>query len=144
MRFAHKIVSSFDVSLYLFGQSLINVGQILKRQILFQRLEVKMSQLMDLLRGPALGVIFMVILLAGVIIVTAFAALIAQMSLLLRLNPRNTSEKSFAVQASDERSTVKSTPQRATAPDRQRSPQVVVIEPNTNEVVDTIWWQELQ
>ena len=110
-----------------------------------------MSQLMDLLRGPALGVVFMIFLLAGVIIVTAFAALIAQMSLLLRLKPWNTSEKSFAGQASDERSTEKNTPQRATAPDRQRSPsehprrgQVVVIEPNSNEVVDAIWWQEVQ
>ena len=71
----------------------MNVGHFWKRQILFQRLEVKMSQLMDLLRGPALGVVFMIFLLAGVIIVTAFAALIAQMSLLLRLKPWNTSEK---------------------------------------------------
>ena len=52
-----------------------------------------MSQLMDLLRGPALGVIVMIILMAGVLIITAFAALIAQMSLLLRLRPWNTSEK---------------------------------------------------
>ena len=36
-----------------------------------------MSQLMDLLRGPALGVIVMIILMAGVLIITAFAALIA-------------------------------------------------------------------
>ena len=40
-----------------------------------------MSQLMDLLRGPALGVIVMIILMAGVLIITAFAALSAQMSL---------------------------------------------------------------
>ena len=52
-----------------------------------------MSQLMDLLRGPALGVIVMIILLAGAIIITAFAALIAQMSLLFRLKPWITSEK---------------------------------------------------
>jgi hypothetical protein len=122
----------------------MNVGHFLKRQILFQRLEVKMSQLMDLLRGPALGVVFMIFLLAGVIIVTAFAALIAQMSLLLRLKPWNTSEKSSTGQPSDERSTVKSTPQRATVPERQRSPQVVVFEPNVNEVVDAVWWQEVQ
>ena len=122
----------------------MNVGHFLKRQILFQRLEVKMSQLMDLLRGPALGVVFMIFLLAGVIIVTAFAALIAQMSLLLRLKLWNTSEKSSTGQPSDERSTVKSTPQRATAPERQHSPQVVVFEPNVNEVVDAVWWQEVQ
>jgi len=129
----------------------MNVGCTWKRQILFQRLEVKMSQFMDLLRGPALGVVFMIFLLAGVIIVTAFAALIAQMSLLLRLKPWNTSEKSNSGQPSDERSTVKSTHQRATAPERQRSPsehprrgQVVVFEPNANEVVDAVWWQEVR
>ena len=52
-----------------------------------------MSQLMDLLRGPALGVISMIILMAGVLIITAFAALIGQMSLLFRLLPWNASEK---------------------------------------------------
>jgi len=133
----------------------MNVGCTWKRQILFQRLEVKMSQLMDLLRGPALGVVFMIFLLAGVIIVTAFAALIAQMSLLLRLKPWNTSEKypegvrsetgkSNTWQASDEQSIAKSKPQRATATERQRSTQVVVFEPNANEVVDEVWWQEVR
>ena len=73
MKPAHNLVSLFYVSLYLFGTSLMNVGIFYERQILFQRLEVKMSQLMDLLRGPALGVILMIILLAGVLIITAFA-----------------------------------------------------------------------
>ena len=101
-----------------------------------------MSQLMDILRGPALGVVFMIILLAGVIIITAFAALIAQTSLLLRLKPWQTS---------NEQSSAKSSPQVATAPERQRSPsehprrgQVVVYEPKPNEVIDADGWQEVR
>jgi len=111
-----------------------------------------MSQLMDLLRGPALGVIVMIILLAGALIITAFAALIAQMSLLLRLKPWNTSEKHTERVGSEtgkgnepqepyeQRSSAHET-RRASSPDRQRSPQVVVAEPNANEVVDAIWWE---
>lgn len=52
-----------------------------------------MSEWMDLLRGPALGVIFMIFLLAGVIVICAGAALVAQTSLLLRLKPWNGSDK---------------------------------------------------
>ena len=128
----------------------MNGGWFFKRQILFQRLEVKMSQLMDLLRGPALGVVFMIFLLAGVIIVTAFAALIAQMSLLLRLKPWNTSEKrsetgkeGYPQESYEQRSSAREN-QRASSQSRQRSPQVVVFEPNANEVVDAVWWQEVQ
>ena len=87
-----------------------------------------MVQLMDLLRGPALGVIVMIILLAGVLIITAFAALIAQMSLLFRLRPWNTSEKRSETGKGDtpqepyeQRSAAYET-QRASSPDRQRSP----------------------
>ncbi|HWR66456.1 MAG TPA: hypothetical protein VN364_10080 [Bellilinea sp.] len=106
-----------------------------------------MSQLMDLLRGPALGVIVMIILMAGVLIITAFAALIAQMSLLFRLRPWNTSEKRSETgkegypQETFEQRTATREDQRASSPHRQRSPQVVVVEPNANEVVDAIWWE---
>lgn len=121
-----------------------------------------MSQFMDYLRGPALGVVFMIFLLAGVITVTAFAALIAQMSLLVRLKSWNTSEKhsegarsetgkSNTWQASEQQFSAKSTPQRTTASERQCSPsehprrgQVVVFEPNANDMVDTVWWQEVR
>ena len=109
-----------------------------------------MSQLMDLLRGPALGVIVMIILMAGVLIITAFAALIAQMSLLFRLRPWNTSEKrsekgneAYPQETFGHRSTTRED-QRASSPHRQRSPQVVVVEPNTNEVVDAIWWETVK
>ena len=116
-----------------------------------------MSQLMDLLRGPALGVIVMIILLAGAIIITAFAALIAQMSLLFRLKPWNTSEKRSETgkgdnpQEPDEQRSAAYETQRASSPDRQRSPsehpqrgQVVVVEPNANEVVDAVWWETVR
>ena len=109
-----------------------------------------MSQLMDLLRGPALGVISMIILMAGVLIITAFAALIAQMSLLFRLKPWNTSEKrsetgkeGYPQESYEQRSSAREN-QQASSQSRQRSPQVVVVEPNTNEVVDAIWWEKVK
>ena len=128
----------------------MNVGWFFKRQILFQRLEVNMSQLMDLLRGPALGVISMIILMAGILIITAFAALIAQMSLLFRLRPWNTSEKrsetgkeGYPQESNEQRSSARES-QQASSQSRQRSPQVVVVEPNTNEVIDAVWWETVK
>jgi hypothetical protein len=41
-------------------------------------------EIMDLLRGPVLGVILMILLMAGVVLVAAFAALMAQIGLLFR------------------------------------------------------------
>jgi len=109
-----------------------------------------MSQLMDLLRGPALGVISMIILMAGVLIITAFAALIAQMSLLFRLKPWNTSEKrsetgkeGYPQESYEQRSSAREN-QQASPQSRQRSPQVVVVEPNTNEVIDAVWWETVE
>jgi hypothetical protein len=132
------------------GESFMNVGWFFKRQILFQRLEVNMSQLMDLLRGPALGVISMIILMAGVLIITAFAALIAQMSLLFRLKPWNTSEKrsetgkeGYPQESYEQRSSAREN-QQASSQSRQRSPQVVVVEPNANEVIDAVWWETVK
>ena len=116
-----------------------------------------MSQLMDLLRGPALGVIVMIILMAGVLIITAFAALIAQMSLLFRLRPWNTSEKRSETgkegypQESYEQCSSARENQQASSQSRQRSPSehprrglVVVVEPNTNEVIDATWWETVK
>ena len=121
-----------------------------------------MSQWMDLLRGPVLGVIVMIILLAGALIITAFAALIAQMSLLFRLQSWNTSEKHTErggsetgqgdnPQEPDEQRSSAHGPWRASSPERQRSPseqpqrgQVVIIEPNANEVIDAVWWEAVR
>ncbi|MGB5844507.1 MAG: hypothetical protein WBD62_18325 [Anaerolineales bacterium] len=105
-----------------------------------------MSELMDLLRGPALGVIVMIILLAGVLLITAFAALMAQMGLLVRMRSWNTSEKQSQGQGSGTRqpgpygysSSVRDNQQTSPAY-RTRSPQVVVLEPDANEVVDAVW-----
>ena len=109
-----------------------------------------MSQLMDLLRGPALGVISMIILMAGVLIITAFAALIAQMSLLFRLKPWSTSEKrsetgkeGYPQESYEQRSSTREN-QRASSQSRQRSPQVVVVETNANEVIDAVWWETVK
>jgi hypothetical protein len=49
-----------------------------------------MAQWMDLLRGPVLGVIMMIMLLAGVLIISAFAALMAQMGLLFKTTSKHT------------------------------------------------------
>jgi hypothetical protein len=46
-----------------------------------------MKELLEGLRGPALGLAIMIIGLAGIIVTAAFAALVAQMGLLLRLRP---------------------------------------------------------
>lgn len=44
-----------------------------------------MSEILEVFRGPVLGLIFVIIALAGIIVTAAFAALIAQMGLLLRM-----------------------------------------------------------
>ncbi|MBI9050035.1 MAG: hypothetical protein JEZ00_11485 [Anaerolineaceae bacterium] len=56
-----------------------------------------MAQWMDLLRGPVLGVIMMIMFLAGVLIISAFAALMAQMGLLFKSTTRHTSQRVGAV-----------------------------------------------
>jgi hypothetical protein len=137
----------------------MNVGWLCKRQILLQRLEIKMSQVMGLLRGPALVVIAMIILLAGVLLFTAFAALIAQRTLLFKLKPWNTSQKhpewtgseigkGQSSQEQYERYSFVNETKRSSSANCQDSPsehlrrgQVVVNEPSVNEVVDAVWWQ---
>jgi hypothetical protein len=107
-----------------------------------------MSQIMDLLRGPAFGVILVIVLIAGVIIITAFAALVAQMGLLFRLKPAGLPGKS--PEGSKEKENQRTDPdgspanaeyQKHSCPNCQGSPQVVVIEPETEEVVEGIWWE---
>ena len=109
-----------------------------------------MFELMDLLRGPALGVIIMIILLAGVLLITAFAALMAQMGLLFRLRSWNTSEKqSERMESGTGNGTRQPGPnghsssvrdnQQSSPAYRTRTPQVVVLDPDANEVVDAVW-----
>lgn len=47
-----------------------------------------MSEILEVFRGPVLGLIFVVFALAGIIVTAAFAALVAQMGLLLRTRTR--------------------------------------------------------
>lgn len=104
-----------------------------------------MSGWMDLLRGPALGVVIMIGLTAVVIIVTAFAALIAQMALLLRLRPWNTAEKK------DSGSINIPTPEtgRATyAAIRENRPDYSIgqreTQPENHGVIDAVWWEAVK
>lgn len=112
-----------------------------------------MSQWMDLLRGPALGVIVMIILLAGAILITAFAAVLAQMSLWLRLKPGNASEKRMDRTGSEpgERTHPQEPEVQRTAISRQRAPseyprraQGMADAPIVNEEIDAAWWQAVQ
>ena len=100
-----------------------------------------MSHIMDLLRGPVLGVIFVIFLISGAIIITAFASLVAQMGLLLRLKSSNSPERGHDPD-SQSAATPPSAYRRPITFESQRSPQVVDFEPNSDEVVDGVWWQE--
>jgi hypothetical protein len=137
----------------------MNVGWFCKRQILLQRLEIKMSHVMDLLRGPALVVIVMIILLAGGLLFTAFAALIAQRTLLFKLKPWNTSQKhpewigsetgkgqpsreqTERYSSVNEAKRSSSTNCQGSLSEHPQRGQVVVNEPSVNEVVDAVWRQ---
>jgi len=137
----------------------MNVRWLCKRQILLQRLEIKMSHVMDLLRGPALVVIAMIILLAGGLLFTAFAVLIAQRTLLFKLKPWKASQKhpewtgselgkGQPSQEQTERYSSVNETKRSSSAFCQDSPlehprrgQVAVNESGVNEVVDAVWWQ---
>ena len=89
------------------------------------------------LRGPILGVIVVIFILAGTIIVAAFAALVAQMSLLLRLRPRENAQQA--------QTSVSNQPAQARQPVKSnlyRSPQKAVGERSNEDVIDGVWWQE--
>lgn len=47
-----------------------------------------MNELLEVFRGPVLGLILVIFALAGILVTAAFAALIAQMGLLLRMRTR--------------------------------------------------------
>lgn len=89
-----------------------------------------MHSLLDILRGPALGVVLMIIALAGVIVVTAFAALIAQVGLLIRLRPWQPQPVTKPQVAADNRQASYSA---------RRSPSYSVREPDESEIIDTDW-----
>ena len=72
-----------------------------------------MTEILEGLRGPVLGLIFVIFALAGMIVTAAFAALVAQMSLLLRLRPRETQLQQQAVTANRSRPSASSSPYRS-------------------------------
>ena len=95
-----------------------------------------MSSIMDLLRGPALGVVVLTLLLAGGILIAAFAALIAQFGLLIRLKPWNYNGRNSA----DQRPEGSNTPPVNPA-EPPISPQGKPAHHNADAVVDAIWWE---
>ena len=91
-----------------------------------------MNSILDILRGPALGVIFMIFALAGVIVITAFAALIAQVSLLMRLRP-------WQAQPAAKPQAVPDLPLSYST---SRSPKRSVHDQEEGDVIDAEWWYE--
>lgn len=72
-----------------------------------------MIEILEGLRGPVLGLIFVIFALAGIITTAAFAALIAQMGLLLRLRPRETQTQPVCTKAIRQRTLASSPPYRS-------------------------------
>ena len=91
-----------------------------------------MNSILDILRGPALGVIFMIFAFAGVIVITAFAALIAQVSLLMRLRPWQAQPAAKA----------QAVPDSPLSYATSRSPKRSVHEQEEGDVIDAEWWYE--
>jgi hypothetical protein len=111
-----------------------------------------MVQLMDLLRGPVFWVVILIILFAGAILFTAFAALIAQICLLLRLKPWNAPQRQTDQMGSyhDERSASQNSTGfqfrkgyrlKANTSARASAQQGFDAGAGSPEVVDAVWWQ---
>ena len=93
-----------------------------------------MHSLLDILRGPALGVVLMIIVLAGMIVVTAFASLIAQVGLLMRLRPWQP-QPVAKPQAADKLPI----DNRSASYSTRRSPRHSVREPDEYDAIDPDW-----
>jgi hypothetical protein len=95
-----------------------------------------MKEIVDGLRGPAMGVVFVIIVIGGTMVVAAFAALVAQMGLLLRMRPRendNRTQTHNGYRVAESR--------QSSNANRYGSPKDSGYEPSSGEVVDGIWWQ---
>lgn len=97
-----------------------------------------MNEIVEGLRGPALGVVVLIIILAGTIVTAAFAALIAQMSLLMRLR----SQGAVQTRANSDHTNKVVETRRSPSSSFRRSPRNSVIEQANEEVVEGVWWQE--
>ena len=103
-----------------------------------------MTYMFQLLRGPVLIVIALIIFLAGILVVAAFAALAAQMGLLLKLgNPSNTRRLQFPQnpRANHSSNQTDSLVRPASGSSLNLNPKVSV-DAKDFEVVDAVWWQE--
>ena len=98
-----------------------------------------MKEILEGLRGPVLGMVMVILFLAGTIVVAAFAALVAQMSLLLRLRPRERTR-----QASPRNGPDVAGARQAAYSSTYPSPRSAVYERPNEDVVDAVWWQEVQ
>jgi hypothetical protein len=97
---------------------------------------LKMKEILEGMRGPVLGLIVMIIALAGIVTTAAFAALIAQISLFLRLRSRKNQPRQAGSPAVE--------PHRSALSTLSRSPKDSVYEPRQEDVVDAVWWQEVR
>lgn len=95
-----------------------------------------MKEVVEGLRGPALGVVIVIFALAGTIIVAAFAALVAQMSLLLRLRPRETNPNTQTNSGYRVAESRQSSPSML-----YRSPKDSEFDPTSADVIEGVWWQ---
>ena len=95
-----------------------------------------MKEILEGMRGPVLGLIVMIIALAGIVTTAAFAALIAQISLFLRLRSRENQPRQANSPAVE--------PRRPALSTLSRSPKDSVYEPRQQDVVDAVWWQEIR
>lgn len=98
-----------------------------------------MKEIFEGLRGPVLGMVVVILILAGTIVISAFAALVAQMSLLFRLRPRENAQPASTARGHE----VADARQPASSSDYP-SPQLAVYERANEDVVDAVWWQEVQ
>ena len=98
-----------------------------------------MKEILEGLRGPVLGMVMVILFLAGTLVVAAFAALVAQMSLLLRLRPRESARQASPRNGSDVAGA-----RQAASSSTYPSPRSAVSERPNEDVVDAVWWQEVQ
>ena len=94
-----------------------------------------MKEIVEGLRGPALGMVIVLIGLAATIVMAAFAALFAQMGLLLRLRSRDSHLRT--TDTTGFRNPVSGQP---ASPASYASPKESVSESSGSEVIEGNWW----
>ena len=105
-----------------------------------------MTYVLQLLRGPALIVIAMIIFLAGIVVVAALVGLAAQMGLLLKLGRlKNIGRVQFPQNSWGNHSSIHMDALgRPSSASRLNPSLKMPVEGKDFEVVDAVWWQEPQ